>query len=182
MKNLNQLVVRGIEFLAKCDEGMLNEEDYILGTGCERIAYDLGDNLVLKIRKDLMLGNKDAEYAESHERVWDYCEMNQTEAEVKMWEGFLDHQKTLFNPILASGKYLGDVFTIVPKMIAFGRDIEDRITNAIEYCEFNEINFDFEELDRIACKYDLDYCDMTSNLDNFGLNVNGDFVISDFGL
>ena len=94
-----------------------------LGNGCERIAYKLTEDLVVKISKEAMFNEEildiqtetDVEIRKYSRALWDFCLEDQTETELFIHSRLTDEQKKLFNPILFNDVYNGHMFTIAPK-------------------------------------------------------------------
>lgn len=175
-----ELLKLAYEVLKKCKEDSRYEGRLVLGTGCERIAYKLNDDYVLKIAKHAFIEateDEDDRYGLDDDR-YDYCEEWQTEREIEIWEKMSTEEQSLFNPIVASGKFEGYPFIVSPyvEIEGYGRD------SAMVYCKQNELRFDFELLTRVAKKFTLDFYDMTENSSNFGLTKDGKLVVTDFGL
>lgn len=174
----NELLKLAYSVLEKCKTNREYEMNRTLGMGCERVAYTLSPGLVIKIAKHAFIGSIEDAKEDKMDDRYDYCEEWQTEKELEIWEKMTPEEKVLFNPILASGTIDGFPFTISPMVEV---DVAGHY-NADEYCEVNEIDFNFRLLERVAEKYGLDYYDMVCNSSNFGLNKEGGFVVTDFGL
>lgn len=170
-----ELLKLAYDFLTRCqsDEGF--EEKARLGMGCERIAYKLNDDYIVKIAKNTFCDYDLDEY-EWDDR-YDYSEEGQTEEEIHIWEQLTPEEKSLFNPIVASGKFDNLPFTVMPMVKILNGE-----SNAKDVCEQNEINFDFKLLENVAERFELDFWDMIDNTSNFGFDKLGNFVITDFGL
>lgn len=170
-----ELLKLAYDFLTKCQSDEEFEEEARLGMGCERIAYKLNDDYVVKIAKNAFC-NYDLDECEWDDR-YDYSEEGQTEEEIHIWEQLTPEEKSLFNPIVASGKFYSLPFTVMPMV-----KIVNGGSNAEEVCKKNEINFDFNLLRDISDRFELDFWDMVDNTSNFGFDKLGNFVITDFGL
>lgn len=170
-----ELLKLAYDFLTRCqsDEGF--EEKARLGMGCERIAYKLNDDYIVKIAKNAFC-DYSLDMDEWDDR-YDYSEERQTEEEIHIWEQLTPEEKSLFNPIVASGKFSNLTFTVMPMV-----KIVNGGSNAEEVCKKNEINFDFNLLRDISDRFELDFWDMVDNTSNFGFDKLGNFVITDFGL
>lgn len=165
------------EFLYKCKEDSVFEKAKRLGTGCERIAYEITEALVLKVRKDIFIPTEESEcYWDDR---YDWSDEEQTEREIKIWEELSPEEKKLFNPILFHGEFMGYTFTICPKVEIAGDDYED--LDEFLY-GIGDHSFDLSLLQDISDRYELDAYDMVSNVQNFGKNKDGKAVITDFGL
>lgn len=170
-----ELLKLAYDFLTKCQSDKKFEEKARLGMGCERIAYKLNDDYVVKIAKNAFC-NYDLDEGEWDDR-YDFSEEGQTEEEIHIWEQLTPEEKSLFNPIVASGKFYNLPFTVMPMVkIANGK------YDAEEVCKKNEINFNFQLLRDISERFELDFWDMVGNTSNFGFDKLGNFVITDFGL
>lgn len=157
-----------------------------LGVGCERVAYKLNDELVVKIEKDTMY-NKEAferligsqEVYNYSKELWDSTPEGQTRTEVSIYENATEAEKKLLNPLLAHGKFKNGNYTVSPTV---------RTGKALDYdslyllCDVNEHNFDFKVLSEFCNRFELDYDDIVDNKGNFGLNLKGEPVVIDFGL
>lgn len=172
------LVLKAIKFLEKCQNDFTFEEVRRLGCGCERIAYSMGDGLVLKVRKDLFFDSEEAG-SDWDERAH-ISEEYQTDREIEIWEKMSEDERAFFNPILAHGKYQGEAFIVTP-YVEVQAYCEEEVW-AEEVAEQNELSFDFRKLEKVAAKFGLDFCDMINNSNNFGINETGQLVITDFGL
>lgn len=173
-----ELLRLALTVLEKCKYDRKYEMNRTLGMGCERVAYALTPGFIVKIAKHAFIGSVDEVDEDDMDDRYDYSEEWQTEKEVEIWEKMSPEEKRLFNPILASGEFDGYTFTVSPMV-----EIEEAESrDAVDYCERNEIEFDFDLLRQVAEKYDLDFFDMVENTANFGRNKEGDLVITDFGL
>lgn len=170
-----ELLKLAYDLLTKCQSDEVFEEKARLGMGCERIAYKLNDDYIVKIAKNAFC-DYDLDEDEWDDR-YDYSEERQTEEEIHIWEQLTPEEKSLFNPIVASGNFCNLPFTVMPMV-----KIVNGNHDAREICEKNEINFNFQLLRDIAERFELDFWDMTSNTSNFGFDKLGNFVITDFGL
>ena len=170
-----ELLKLAYDFLTKCQSDEVFEEKARLGMGCERIAYKLNDDYIVKIAKNAFCDYDLDEY-EWDDR-YDYSEEGQTEEEIHIWEQLTPEEKSLFNPIVASGKFDNLPFTVMPMVKILNGE-----SNAKDVCEQNEINFDFKLLENVAERFELDFWDMIDNTSNFGFDKLGNFVITDFGL
>ena len=164
-KHLQKL---SLNFLYGCLENKELVRKHILGTGCERVAFDLDNNLVLKISKKMFVN--DGEYYEG----------KQTNREIEIWKELNEEERKLFNPILFIGEFQSEQYIIVPRIKTFGASLS--IDNLEDYVQSQEIDYDFSLLQALAELHSLDYYDMIENNDNFGFNHLGEFVVSDFGL
>lgn len=174
----NELLKLAYRVLEKCKSDRKYEENRTLGMGCERVAYALSTELVVKIAKHAFIGSPLEDDVDEWDERYDYSEEWQTEKELEIWDKLSDKEKTLFNPILANGEFSGFPFIISP-LVEIN---EERFSNAIDYAEREKIDFDFELLEKISKEYELDYTDMVENTSNFGLTREGKMVITDFGL
>ena len=170
-----ELLKLAYDFLTKCQSDEVFEEKARLGMGCERIAYKLNDDYIVKIAKNAFC-DYDLDEDEWDDR-YDYSEERQTEEEIHIWEQLTPEEKSLFNPIVASGKFDNLPFTVMPMVKILNGE-----SNAKDVCEQNEINFDFKLLENVAERFELDFWDMIDNTSNFGFDKLGNFVITDFGL
>ena len=170
-----ELLKLAYDFLTKCQSDEVFEEKARLGMGCERIAYKLNDDYIVKIAKNAFC-DYDLDEDEWDDR-YDYSEERQTEEEIHIWEQLTPEEKSLFNPIVASGKFDNLPFTVMPMVKILNGE-----SNAKDVCEQNEINFDFKLLENVAERFELDFWDMVDNTSNFGFDKLGNFVITDFGL
>lgn len=157
-----------------------------LGAGCERVAYKLNDELVVKIEKDIMY-NKEAferligsqEVYKYSRELWDSTPEGQTGAELDIYKNATEAEKKLLNPLLAHGKFKNGTYTVSP-VVKTGKILE--YDNLYQLCNINELDFDFELLSEFCYKFDLDFDDIVDNKGNFGLNLKGEPVVIDFGL
>lgn len=157
-----------------------------LGNGCERIAYKLTEDLVVKIGKEAMFDEEileackdDAELFKYRRALWDYTIEDQTELELEIFNGLEEKEKGLFNPILEKDVFNNQIFTISPR-ITTGRDLGIYSLFSLE--DKLESGFDFDTLRDVCDRYELDFQDVVDNSGNFGVNKQGEIVVIDFGL
>lgn len=157
-----------------------------LGNGCERIAYKLTEDLVVKINKEAMFNEEilepfkdDNELLKYRRALWDFCVEEQTELELEIFEGLKEDEKEIFNPILARDVFNNQIFTISPR-ITTGRDLGVYSLFSLE--SKLECGFDFDTLRDVCDRYELDFQDVVDNSGNFGVNKDGKIVVIDFGL
>ena len=170
-----ELLKLAYDFLTKCQLDEEFEEEARLGMGCERAAYKLNEDYIVKIAKNAFC-NYDLDEDEWDDR-YDYSEERQTEEEIHVWEQLTPEERSLFNPIVASGKFCNLPFMVMPMVKILNGEY-----GAKEVCEKNEINFNFKLLEDVAERFELDFWDMVENTTNFGFDKLGNFVITDFGL
>lgn len=157
-----------------------------LGCGCERIAYQLTDDLVVKIDKEAMY-NKEllATYIEDMEvhkysrSLWDYAPEDQSALESHIYETLSEEERKIVNPILGEGSYKGHKFLICPKV----KPAREYNVNTLQGLSRKlEKPFDMALLKKFCYKNDLDFGDLVENPGNFGIDANDNIVLIDYGL
>ncbi len=162
----------------------------VLGIGCDRVAYEI-DGMALKVGKVSMLPfNEVTGYYEIPQdiepNVFRYYEQlhrdyggGQTDEEVNVYESLTPEEKKLFNPIIETGEFNGENYTVSP-LVTSGEELDYEYLD--DLCYHEGLDFDFDLLDEVAKRLHLDYDDMVTNSGNFGINAEGQPVILDYGM
>lgn len=157
-----------------------------LGEGCERIAYQLNEDYVVKIEKKAMFNEenykeneKDTKISLYYLNLRDASYEGQFDREFELVDLLTEEESKVINPIVDVGEFNDGLYCISPKVTT---GMELKCYSVEELCEKYDKTFDYEALNEFGEKHGLDIYDMTDNSGNFGINKDGDIVIIDYGL
>lgn len=157
---------------------------YFIGAGSTRDAYRFEDKYIIKVPRFVVrFPNIDDYTAEQVVRIIQRG-VAQTQTEIKVYTKCPVYYKYLLNPVLCYGEFLGMPFVVMPKLKIASEVMPFDVANVNQFLEWYDLlvprNF-HSDLLHLSVKYNLYHSDLCDNTDNFGINFENRFLISDYG-
>lgn len=182
-----------LDFIEKAEDNEFRIEKK-LGEGLEKIVYDIGNNLCLKLPKNLIeLFHKQARLNEKNGKVYNFITERhsflddvQIDNELSYYEDFIDSEiGFLMNPIIFSGK-LEYIHKEIPHEFSYYiSPIVETSTHKDEllhiFNKTDEGKQHIEIIKNICKKCNIYWQDILANSDNYGYDNEGNIKIIDFG-